>query len=179
MELEEGAGELTTEQTTEALVKAWAAHEKLLDMLEAAWGIIANADPYVPKKSIVWKETARRWRNKYHELLREETLPPSDQVEKEVAAPESEIQFMDGDPRLERMADEVHQIWCTWMEYMFNQGSPILGNASWVMNKSAKYRWTRQMITPYAQLSEDEKVSDREIARRYLDIALLKENKNV
>ena len=28
------------------------------------------------------------------------------------------------------------------------------------------------MKTPYTQLSEDEKQSDREIARRYLDIAL-------
>jgi hypothetical protein len=42
-------------------------------------------------------------------------------------------------------------------------------------------RWKQLMITPYAQLSEDEKKVDREIARRYLNVALLNEikrNKN-
>ncbi len=80
-------------------------------------------------------------------------------------------ELVDKDPELERMADEVHQVWCGWMEYMFKQGSLMSDNTSWVMRDLPRLRWMRQMITPYAQLSEDEKRSDREIARRYLAIA--------
>jgi hypothetical protein len=69
-----------------------------------------------------------------------------------------------GNPKLERMADEVHQVWCEWMQYMFSQ------------DFYAYIRWIRQMKTPYAQLSESEKESDREIARRYLEIVLSEEN---
>ena len=87
----------------------------------------------------------------------------------------AEIQFVDENSKLERMADEAHQVWCNWMEYMFKQGSTRSDNGPWIMNESAKRRWARQMITPYAQLSESEKASDRDIAKRYLDIALQKE----
>ncbi len=79
-------------------------------------------------------------------------------------------ELVDGDPELERMADEVHQVWCSWMEYMFQQGERILVGGPWSMNELAKRRWARQMITPYSQLLEDEKRTDREIARRYINI---------
>ena len=79
----------------------------------------------------------------------------------EASRPKAAIQFADGDPTLERVAGEVHQVWCRWMMYMFNS-----------QTAAAIARWERQMQTPYAQLSEEEKASDREIARRYLDIVL-------
>ncbi len=88
-------------------------------------------------------------------------------------------ELADGDSLLERMADEVHQIWCGWMEYMFKKG--VRGPESlsrWRMDELSRRRWVRQMKTPYAQLSEDEKKSDRELARRYLNIALQKEKDN-
>lgn len=91
----------------------------------------------------------------------------------EASTPKADVLFKDGDHDLERMADEVHQIWCEWMEYLFKQGKhmSVSGQSVWVMNDSSKRRWRRQMRTPYAMLSEGEKASDREIARRYLNNA--------
>ena len=137
---------LTQEETTELLFKAWMGHEKLLIMIDAAWGIIANVDcGEAGTNSPGWRETATRWRDEYKKLLEEET---------EATAPKAERQFVDGDPVLERMADEVHQVWCGWMEYMFKKGSLMSDNTSWVMSDLPRLRWTRQMKTPYAQLSE-------------------------
>ena len=56
-------------------VKAWVGHEKLLNMLEAAWGIIANVDWRATTNPPDWREAAIRWRDEYHKLLQEETLP--------------------------------------------------------------------------------------------------------
>lgn len=84
--------------------------------------------------------------------------------------PKAETIYKDGDPTLERMSDEVHQIWAQWMMYMFKHGLPRPGGG-WIMDDAVYKRWQRQMKTPYAQLSEKEKESDREIARRYLDVA--------
>lgn len=86
------------------------------------------------------------------------------------------------DEIVERVADEVHQVWCMWMEYMFKQGThkqtthAVFGKYSpekvWVMPEDKLERWTRQMKTDYQDLSEEEKESDREIAQKYLDIVL-------
>ena len=70
---------------------------------------------------------------------------------------------------LEKMADEAHEIWCGWMQYMFVNGF-VSTSGTWVMDTVPYERWQRQMKTPYAQLSESEKESDREIAQRYLKI---------
>ena len=86
------------------------------------------------------------------------------------SAPHDKILFEDGDLGLEEMADVVHQVWCMWMEYMFSKGL-VLRDKGFKINPAEHGRWRRQMITPYAQLSEDEKQSDRDIARRYLNIA--------
>lgn len=161
MELEETT-EMSHEETTDLLVKAWEIQSKLLDMTESAWGIIANAygGEWDKAQNKDWHPAAIRWRDSYHEILHEllHDLPTPTE-----------------DAMVERMADEVHQVWCVWMEYMFGHGSLMSNNGPWVMNEVSKLRWARQMITPYAQLSEEEKQSDREIAQRYLDITLLKE----
>jgi hypothetical protein len=79
--------------------------------------------------------------------------------------------FEDGDPKLERMADVVHQVWCNWMEYLFTKGWTLQDKGFKIDSGSVK-RWKRQMKRPYAELSEDEKQSDRDIARRYLDLTI-------
>ncbi len=77
--------------------------------------------------------------------------------------------FENGDPQLERIADMVHQVWANWMNYMFSKGL-ILRDKGFKINPAEHGRWRRQAKTPYAELSEDEKQSDRDIARRYLDV---------
>ncbi len=77
----ENVTELTHEETTELLLKAWESHENLLDMLRAAWEIIADANSKPWAYSAAWKEAVARWRDEYYKLLQEETLPEEDEAE--------------------------------------------------------------------------------------------------
>lgn len=72
----------------------------------------------------------------------------------------------------EQMAELAHEVWVGWMQYMFSQGRNPHNepDGCWVMPPDKVKRWTRQMNTPYSELTEAEKTSDREIAQRYLDI---------
>ena len=46
--------------------------ETLLDMLESAWGIIANAgNGNWEIESKTWQEAAEKWRDNYHSILDE------------------------------------------------------------------------------------------------------------
>lgn len=69
----------------------------------------------------------------------------------------------------EELAAVAHQQWSAWMKYQFEKGYPGLGG-SWSMPGQFVDRWKRQMNTPYADLPEAEKVSDREEADLYLAV---------
>ena len=66
----------------------------------------------------------------------------------------------------EKLAEETHNVWSSWMKYMFSKGKDTLGG-TWVMPKWAVQRWTRQMNTPYSDLSEEEKQSDRGVLNEH------------
>jgi len=63
----------------------------------------------------------------------------------------------------ERLADLAHEQWSGWMGWMLPKLSQP-DAADWIA------RWTRQMKTPYAELSERERDSDRREADRVLAI---------
>jgi hypothetical protein len=67
----------------------------------------------------------------------------------------------------ERLAEEAHKAWSAWMRYLFSK-SVELNDGIVLVPKWAVDRWNRQMTTAYADLSEDEKESDRREADRYL-----------
>ena len=74
----------------------------------------------------------------------------------------------------EALADLMHRMWSRWTAYLFSKCEEFnergYGNhipPSWAD------RWTRQMNTPYSDLSEEEKDADRAEADRVL--ALLRE----
>lgn len=85
---------------------------------------------------------------------------------------------------VEKLADLIHYQWSHWMKYLkskmaFSQ-KPLLqlydkdGNPSdkayeVAIVKKDWDRWERQMNTPYDKLSEEEKESDREWARKMLN----------
>ena len=69
--------------------------------------------------------------------------------------------------QIEELADLVHEIWADWMKYMFSKGR---FEGVWIMPQTLRIRWQRQMNTPYEELSEKEKESDREIALRILEL---------
>jgi len=69
----------------------------------------------------------------------------------------------------EALAAYAHEAWAGWMRYMFSKAEPN-ADGSWTMPAWAVERWQRQMRTPYAELPESEKASDRKEADEMLSI---------
>lgn len=73
---------------------------------------------------------------------------------------------------LEKLAALEHEQWAHWMKYFFEKCFTIqmkLGVAVKIEQKDFD-RWSRQMKTPYNLLSEKEKNSDREWAKKTLSL---------
>lgn len=70
---------------------------------------------------------------------------------------------------LEKIAKVQHEIWTHWMEYLFDEAS-INEDGSVTLSAEDVARWKRQISTDYEQLSEKEKESDREQARKVIDV---------
>ena len=70
----------------------------------------------------------------------------------------------------ELLAADEHERWSRWMRHQFGQGEYVKDkeDACWLMPSDKLQRWTRQMDTPYAELPEAEKDSDRKEADRIL-----------
>lgn len=69
----------------------------------------------------------------------------------------------------EPLADISHDIWSHWMRWMFTVGT-FNEDGTWTMPAEKVERWKRQMNTPYAELSEQERESDREQADKILKV---------
>lgn len=68
---------------------------------------------------------------------------------------------------LEGLAHIEHERWSHWQKYMHAKGSR-LADGSLVIPGDLVAQWDRQIVTPYAELSEKEKESDRDQVRKYL-----------
>lgn len=68
----------------------------------------------------------------------------------------------------EIMANKVHEVWCSWMSYVFSRSVEEQGAV--IIPKGLVDRWKRQINTPYEDLSEEEKTSDRVIAGEILKL---------
>ncbi len=66
----------------------------------------------------------------------------------------------------EKLAELMHEIWARWMEHVFRQS--VAQGEAMLIPVWAVERWARQMVTPYDELSEKEKDSDREVADKVL-----------
>ena len=66
----------------------------------------------------------------------------------------------------ERLADLCHEQWSGWMKYQFSRFTE--NNDKMELSSIWVLRWTRQLCTPYADLTEKEKDSDRKEADRFL-----------
>lgn len=73
------------------------------------------------------------------------------------------------DDLLERLSSLEHARWARWQAYMHSKGS-ILPDGSLKIPRELVEHWQRQIDTPYEDLSEREKESDREQVREYLGI---------
>lgn len=88
------------------------------------------------------------------------------------------LQEADGDLR-EGLARYAHEAWSGWMKYLFSKCETRITYFSSEEVKTipawAVERWSRQMLTPYADLPEQEKESDRQEADRMIAIMRLRE----
>jgi len=70
----------------------------------------------------------------------------------------------------EELAALAHHQWSGWMEYLFSVCERNPYNGEYVIPKRPAARWQRQMKTPYSELSEAEKDSDRKEADKMLAV---------
>ncbi|MGA4900587.1 hypothetical protein ACPCAJ_22685 [Streptomyces griseoincarnatus] len=70
---------------------------------------------------------------------------------------------------LEELASVEHERWSHWQRYLHSQ-CVRNDDGSLTIPPELVRRWEVQMSTPYSELSEQEKESDREQVRRYLPI---------
>lgn len=69
----------------------------------------------------------------------------------------------------EKFAAQAHEAWSGWMRHLFEKCAHNTNGTSTVPVWAVE-NWERQMETPYADLSEEEKESDRKEADEYLAI---------
>jgi hypothetical protein len=69
---------------------------------------------------------------------------------------------------IERMAEQEHLQWAHWTAYFLQT---LLDAHPELAKDENIVRWSRQILTDYRNLSEKEKESDREWARKSFDIA--------
>lgn len=68
---------------------------------------------------------------------------------------------------LEDLAAIEHERWAHWQRFMHEQGRRQ-PDGSLVLPADLVAKWDRLIDTPYAQLTEKERESDRDQVRRYL-----------
>jgi len=73
---------------------------------------------------------------------------------------------------IEKLAEIQHAIWSHWMRYFFTCCREMPHSGNLIVPFEKVERWTKQANTPYDQLSEEEKESDRDIIRKFLSDAL-------
>jgi len=74
---------------------------------------------------------------------------------------------------IEKMASIEHERWAKWQKYMHSHvydSSQSINPHLKVIPTELYNRWERQINTPYEQLSEKEKESDREQVRPYFEL---------
>jgi hypothetical protein len=72
---------------------------------------------------------------------------------------------------LEGLAAAEHERWSHWQRYLHGKGTSQ-PDGSLVLPAELVEKWNRQLSTPYEELSEAEKESDREQVRKYLPIVV-------
>jgi hypothetical protein len=141
--------------------------------LEQAEAFYAPADRlHLAACAILCDVTDRRgWRQEWESFdpeIKREIVDVWVGILKAVFGEEEGTSMGDQDVR-EQLAAYAHQAWSGWMKYMFGK-SRQRGDGSVVVPPDLVARWIRQMHTPYEELPEEEKESDRKEADEMLRI---------
>jgi hypothetical protein len=74
------------------------------------------------------------------------------------------------DELLETLASVEHERWTHWQRYMHNQCIPHGDGGALLIPADLVKRWEKQIDTPYSELTDEEKESDRDQVRKYLPL---------
>jgi hypothetical protein len=72
---------------------------------------------------------------------------------------------------LETLAAIEHERWSHWQRYVHGKCIPQSDGALLIPAEFVK-RWEKQTVTPYSELTDTEKESDREQVRKYLPVII-------
>jgi hypothetical protein len=88
-------------------------------------------------------------------------------------AKERMISLPDEELLVEALAEIQHNIWASWMDWLFKPecGNLALNN-EFVINAAKVERWKRQLETSYVDLSPEEQVSDQRVVREHMGYVL-------
>lgn len=79
------------------------------------------------------------------------------------------LAILEGEALLEELSAVEHERWAHWQQYLHEQCRHADDGSLVIPSELAK-RWTTQIATPYSELSDAQKESDREQVRRYLPV---------
>lgn len=68
---------------------------------------------------------------------------------------------------IDALAEVEHKRWAHWQDYMHSKGI-VLADGSLVLPADLVARWERQIRTPFDELSETEKESDRRQVQQFI-----------
>lgn len=88
------------------------------------------------------------------------------------------MEYKKGINQFEDLACLEHEQWSNWMEYLFSK-SIENEDGSVTIPKELVERWNRQINTHYSELSEKEKNSDREYAKKVTEIIRYHKSRNL
>jgi hypothetical protein len=77
------------------------------------------------------------------------------------------LEALDAPDTLEALASVEHERWSHWQRYLHSR-CITNDDGSLTIPANLVARWTRQAMTDFTDLDEDEKESDREQAREYI-----------
>ena len=89
-----------------------------------------------------------------------------------MTVPDPDVQaLLEAETFIDRLAAVEHQRWAHWQQYLHDQCQRT-EDGSLIIPAELVTRWSAQITTPYAELSETERESDRDQVRRYLPLII-------
>lgn len=80
---------------------------------------------------------------------------------------------------IEELAAIEHERWADWQSWVQRTRCNVNSNGDYIIPASDAERWARQIVTPYADLPEAEKQSDRDQVMRYWPLLKAREQRIV
>ena len=89
-----------------------------------------------------------------------------------MTAPDPDVRaILTAEAFVDRLAAVEHDRWAHWQQYLHDQCQRA-DDGSLVIPAELVERWSTQIVTPYTDLAEAERESDRDQVRRYLPLII-------